>query len=91
MEFKAKSPDGKANIAGRHLKEYRAAKGLSLREMAAKLQVGGLDWDHTQVLRAENGEKAINDVELKYLSAILKISPKKLLEYNGDTEQSRPI
>ncbi len=86
MEFKAKSPDGKANIAGRHLKEYRTAKGLSLREMAAKLQVGGLDWDHTQVLRAERGEKAINDVELKYLSSILKISPKKLLEYNDDPD-----
>lgn len=86
MEFKAKSPDGKANIAGRHLKEYRLQKGFSLREMAAKLQLGGLDWDHTQVLRAENGEKAINDVELKYLSNILKISPKKLLEYSGDAE-----
>lgn len=84
LEFKAKAPDGKANIAGKKIKEYRISKNLSLREMAAKLQVGGLDWDHTQVLRAENGEKAINDVELKYLSTILKISLKKLLDYSDD-------
>lgn len=86
MEFKAKAPDGKANIAGRNLKTYRLSKDMSLRNMAAILQVGGLDWDHTQVLRAENGEKTISDVELKLLSNILKISAKKLLEYSEESE-----
>lgn len=88
MEFKAKAPDGKANIAGRKIKEYRISKNMTLREMAAKLQVGGLDWDHTQVLRAEKGDKSINDVELKYLSTILKISLKKLLDYPEDIDES---
>lgn len=84
MQFKAKAPDGKVNIAGRHLKEYRESKGISLRKMAEILQVGGLDWDHTQVLRAESGEKAICDIELKLLSSILKLPVKRLLEYSND-------
>ena len=80
MFFKTKAPDGKANIAGRHIKDYRVSHKLSVRQMSAKLQAGGLDWDFSEVSRAENGEKVITDVELKLLSVILKISLKKLTE-----------
>lgn len=82
--FKAKAPDGSANASGKYIKQYRLSKGYSLREFAAILQTGGLDWDHTQVLRAENGEKAVSDVELMYLSSILEISPSYLLGMEGN-------
>ena len=78
--FKAKAPDGSANLSGPHIKEYRLTKELSLREMAAKLQIGGLSWDHSTLARVESGERAVNDVELKQLSTILKVSIKKLTE-----------
>lgn len=80
MRIKTVSPDGKLNLVGKHLLEYRERTGLSQRQLAQLLQLNGLEWSHVQLLHVEKGERVVSDVELKIISDTLKIAVKKLLE-----------
>ena len=77
--FKQTAPDGKLNMAGKHIRAWRLSKDMSLRQMASFLELNGLDWDYQTLSRAERGIRIINDVEIKCLSEILKVSLRKLL------------
>lgn len=53
--------------------------GISQRELADRLRLGGLDIDKNAIQRIESGQRFITDIELLYLSVILKISADDLL------------
>lgn len=51
--FKIKAPDGRNNISGKKVKQYRLAKKMSQYKLAAKIQAMGYDVDNHFIRRIE--------------------------------------
>ncbi len=70
---------GSKNICGQRIKEARKKCGLSQEELAAKLQVEGVNIERDSVSRIEIGTRFVADYELLILCKILNVSPEHLL------------
>ncbi len=77
--FKMKAPDGTNNLCGKRLKEIRLSQGLSLRQLAVKMQLIGYDVDYYFIFRAENGERFITDLDLVIFARALNVSLEDIL------------
>lgn len=73
------APDGKKNLIGPRVRELRRAKGLSQEQMAAQLQLLGMDSERGVVKRIENGSRFVTDVELCLLAEYFQVSVAELL------------
>jgi transcriptional regulator with XRE-family HTH domain len=71
--------NGSKNICGTRVKEARKKLGLTQDELAARLQVSGVNIERDSVSRIEIGTRFVADYELLLLSKILKVSPEYLL------------
>ena len=78
--FINKSKEGRNNLCGITVSQYRKAKDLSQRELADRLQLLGLDIDKNAVQRIESGQRFVTDIELVYLSKALDLSYSDLLD-----------
>lgn len=74
--------DGRANASGCKIKEHREAAGLSQEELAARLQLAGLNLNQKAVSRIETGERVVPDFELLYFSKVLAVPISDLLSGN---------
>ena len=72
--FINKSKDGKNNICGKNIAVYRKQMKISQRELADRLQLGGLDIDKNAVQRIESGQRFVTDIELIKISEVLEKS-----------------
>ena len=75
-----KCSDGRCNIAGTRIRQIREQKNMSQEELAAALQLAGLNLNQKSISRIETGERVLPDFELVYFSKVLKISPLDLLK-----------
>ena len=82
--FINKSADGKNNICGSNVAALRKAMGKSQRELSDELQRAGLDVDKNAVQRIESGQRFVTDIELVFLSAVLKTDINELLKQRSD-------
>ena len=73
------APDGKKNLIGPKIRELRRAKGLSQEQMAAQLQLLGMDSERGVVKRIENGSRFVTDLELCLLAEYFRVSVEELL------------
>ena len=73
------APDGKKNLIGPRVRELRRAKGLSQEQMAAQLQLLGMDSERGVVKRIENGSRFVTDLELCLLAEYFQLSVEELL------------
>ena len=71
--------NGKKNICGEKVKQARKKQGLSQENLAARLQVEGINIERDSVSRIEIGTRFVADYELLALSNILKVTPSYLL------------
>lgn len=71
--------DGKKNICGSRVKTVRKRLGLTQDDLAAKLQVSGVEIERNSISRLESGERFVADYELLTISKILGVSPSYLL------------
>ena len=71
--------NGSKNISGTRIKEARKKLKLSQEELAARLQVEGVNIERDSVSRIEIGTRFVADYELLILSQILKVSTAYLL------------
>ena len=80
--YKNKTSDGRNNICGLKIKEYRLAlpEKTSLWRFADLLQIEGLDVDKNAIQRIESGERFVTDIELKVIAMVLKVSCDALLD-----------
>lgn len=78
--FKARTADGRNNIAGIKIKELRKALRISQRELADRLQVVGLDIDKNAVQRIESGDRFVTDVEITALAKCFNVAINVLLD-----------
>lgn len=72
--------DGKCNASGVKIRELREAVGLSQEQLAAKLQLAGLNLNQKAISRIETGIRVVPDYELIYFSDVLSVPICKLLE-----------
>ncbi len=74
-----KYKNDRANASGLKIKQLREASGLSQEQLAAKLQLAGLNLNQKAISRIENGERVIPDFELFYFSEALHVPISTLL------------
>ena len=72
-------PDGKCNISGPQIRAVREEIGLSQEQLAAKIQLNGLNITQKAISRMETGARVVADYELIYLAQALKITVDELL------------
>lgn len=78
---KARTPDGQANICGKHIRRMRKAMRpkCSQKGFADRLQLLGLDVDKNAVQRMECGKRTVSDIELKVIAQALGVTADDLL------------
>ena len=74
--------NGKKNICGDRVHEARCRLRLTQNELAAQLQVNGINIERDSVSRIEIGTRFVADYELRALAKILKVSVDWLLSTN---------
>lgn len=74
------------NIVGSRIREARLKHKPSMtqEELAAKLQLAGLDLSRTAIAKIEIGYRGVSDVELRGLARILSVSADWLLAGEGE-------
>lgn len=70
--------NGGANICGTQIRILRKQKRLSQEELAARLQVAGVDLDQKAISRIECEKRFLADFELREIARILQISMDEL-------------
>ena len=80
--YKNKARDGWNNIAGRSIRKHRLQMPghVSQNDLAALLQVNGLDLDKNAIQRIECGKRFITDIELKAIAKALDVAYTDLLD-----------
>jgi len=76
--------NGKFNCSGLRVRERRLELRLSQEQLAAKLQLAGLDITQKSISRIETGLRVVPDYEIPYLADALGVSPLWLLEREAD-------
>lgn len=71
--------NGRSNICGIQVKKTRLRLGLTQEQLAAQIQIAGLDITQRAVSRIETGNRVVPDYELIYLSKALDIPVSYLL------------
>ena len=71
--------EGKSNISGERVKISRKRMGINQSQLAARLQVKGIQLNQKAISRIETGERVIADYELVYLAKALNVDPLWLL------------
>ena len=71
--------NGKKNVCGDRVHEARRKLRLTQADLAARLQVEGINIERDSVSRIEIGTRFVADYELRILARILKVSVAWLL------------
>ena len=77
---------GKSNLSDVRIQAAREEAGLSQEQLAAKLQLLGLEIGQNAISRVERGLRVVPDFELKYFAAALQKPVAWLLE-ESETQQ----
>jgi transcriptional regulator with XRE-family HTH domain len=79
------------NISGPIIRHLRYARGWTQSDLAAKLQLGGLDLDRADIAKLESQLRSIYDFELFLLAEILGVSAGELSPGPKKTKLSLPM
>ena len=75
-----KYDNNRCNISGNKIKELREQAGMSQEQLAAKLQLDGMNWNQKAISRIETGDRVIPDYELLFFSRIFHVPVSILLD-----------
>ena len=70
---------GSKNVIHAQLRHYRELRKLTQDQVAAKLQVMGVNIDQQALSRIEHNQRMVTDYELACLCQILQVSERDLL------------
>ena len=71
--------DNKKNIIGKRVRDLRRARKWTQKDLAAQLEIAGLQTSEITILRIEKDERLVRDVEVVKLAEIFGISTDELL------------
>jgi transcriptional regulator with XRE-family HTH domain len=72
--------EGKMNVTGRLLKEYRKNKNLSYEQLSAKLELLGVSIHKQSLYDIENNKRTVKDYELFAIAHVLEIDVNDLFK-----------
>lgn len=72
--------DGRKNIIGNNVRYLRMESKLTQKQLAAKLQLLGYEFDRLTIGRIETGNRFVADYEVKALATALKVNLSKLFD-----------
>lgn len=75
-----RTKDDRCNVSGPFIRELREKAGLSQEQLAAKLQLSGLNINQKAISRIETGVRVVPDFELIHFSEVLEVPICTLLE-----------
>ena len=75
-----KYSNGKCNISGVKIRELREFSNLSQEQLAAKLQLAGLNLNQKAISRIETGERVVPDYELLFFAKVFNVTVLDLLK-----------
>lgn len=75
-----KYKDEKCNISGNKIRILREEAKLSQEQLAARMQLAGLNLSQKAISRIETGDRVVPDFELLYFSSVLHVPVDVLLE-----------
>lgn len=78
--MKQRTDSNGKNLIGERLKNLRAAKNLSQRDLARELQLIGIDMDKNVITRIETNKRYVADFELQALKEIFNVSYDYLID-----------
>ncbi len=73
--------DNKCNICGANIKRIREQKKVTQTDLAARLQVRGVQLNQNSVCRIEKGKRVVADYELLIIADALGVSVLELLSH----------
>lgn len=76
--------NGKKNICGDRLREARVVRRLRQEDLAAQIQLKGINMERDSISRIEIGTRFVSDFELKIFAEVLE-EFKKACADNGTT------
>lgn len=71
--------NGRKNLCGDRIREARQKKRLSQSDLAARLQIEGVDMERDSISRVEIGTRFVADYELMIFAKVLNVSVDCLL------------
>lgn len=77
--MKIYKPNGRCNISGNQIRAAREKAGLSQEQLAARMQLEGLNFMQKAISRIETGSRVVADYELVYFAQALGVSVLELL------------
>jgi len=75
--------NGKKNICGDRLREARVVRRLRQEDLAAQIQLKGINMERDSISRIEIGTRFVSDFELKIFAEVLGVSVKCVCEGGG--------
>ena len=72
--------DGKKNISGDRIRQARVVQRMRQEDLAAKLQIAGVNMERDSISRMEIGTRFVSDFELKVFAKVLGVSVLWLLD-----------
>lgn len=77
--FINKTVDGRHNVCGKNIAQFRIKMGISQRELADKMQLVGLDIDKNAIQRIECGKRFVTDIEVIAFAKVFRVTFEELL------------
>lgn len=71
--------NGKKNISGDRIRQARVVQRMRQEDLAAKLQIEGVNMERDSISRIEIGTRFVSDFELKVFAKVLGVSALWLL------------
>lgn len=72
--------NGKKNISGDRIRQARVVQRMRQEDLAAKLQIAGVNMERDSISRIEIGTRFVSDFELKVFAKVLGVSALWLLD-----------
>lgn len=72
--------NGKKNISGERIRQARVVQRMRQEDLAAKLQIAGVNMERDSISRIEIGTRFVSDFELKVFAKVLGVSVLWLLD-----------
>lgn len=72
--------NGKKNISGDRIRQARVVQRMRQEDLAAKLQIAGVNMERDSISRIEIGTRFVSDFELKVIAKALGVSVLWLLD-----------
>lgn len=72
--------NGKKNISGDRIRQAHVVQRMRQEDLAAKLQIAGVNMERDSISRIEIGTRFVSDFELKVFAKVLGVSVLWLLD-----------